>query len=448
MAVLFHQKDFEELIIRKGKEFGDLVAAEVELEAYKNSEHLEYLFYVYTFCRTLKENNILYSVRYDDYPSYIMEILGVDNIHHFRFDRQSSKYGPIRNNRFKIYIPAGKRDDAIDLFCQIVSCSIHSDDEFLLHFGKDEEYQIELYQHVYLFRLSKIDKTAIDDIHLDESVINYMIQVDDKGYYMPNLFGCVFGSIESWYELINVIKPKSIQDLQKITSLMSCMFNNRKLLIKHIEEYGLANIIRCREQLYSILCDGYDIPKERVDVIRGSLIHLHRLSESDELILQSNEVPNYIIAQLNNIYYLAYEASSIVSIELIYQLAYLKFYYRDDFLKSLPSFKRQAYVGPFFYIDGCVHAHTESIKEFDLDLRFFDSKMTHYFFFFSLMMDGDYGNYPRGRVIYDNFHQQFIVYLDRSLMKKEIEEKIKYTFFLQKEKVVFKSDAQYTHDGL
>ena len=65
-----------------------------------------------------------------------------------------------------------------------------------------------------------------------------------------------------------------------------------------------------------------------------------------------------------------------------------------------------------------------------------------------LGIDGDYGNYPRGRVIFDNFHRKFIVYLDKALDKKEIKESIKLTYCLEEERTVFKRDAHYTHDFL
>ena len=79
MAVLFNEKEFEELIIKKGKEYGDLIAAEVELEAYKNAGHLDYLFFVYKFCLALEEHKIPYLVKFDSYPSYVMRILGVNS---------------------------------------------------------------------------------------------------------------------------------------------------------------------------------------------------------------------------------------------------------------------------------------------------------------------------------------------------------------------------------
>ena len=231
-------------------------------------------------------------------------------------------------------------------------------------------------------------------------------------------------------------------------AIFNGIFNNRKLLIRHIKEYGLNNIICCREQLYNILCDAYDIPIDRVDNIRFSLSHFHHLSEADELILESNEVPSYIINQLKNIRYLPYACHSVIGVELLYQLTYLKFYYRDDFKASLPKLEQDAYVGQFFYIDSKIRGSIESIKDFDSELRFFDSKESHFLLFNSLNIDGDYVNYPRGRVIYDNYHKKFIVYMDKSLMNKDIKEKIKKVFFLEDKKVVFRRDEHYTHDRL
>ena len=54
MAVLFNEKEFEELIIKKGKEQNRLDIALVELEAYQKSGSFEYLYYVYCFLKALK----------------------------------------------------------------------------------------------------------------------------------------------------------------------------------------------------------------------------------------------------------------------------------------------------------------------------------------------------------------------------------------------------------
>ena len=44
MAVFFNQKEFEALILKKAKEIVDPGVAELELEAYKKKDLLEYLF--------------------------------------------------------------------------------------------------------------------------------------------------------------------------------------------------------------------------------------------------------------------------------------------------------------------------------------------------------------------------------------------------------------------
>lgn len=79
MAILFNEKEFEKLIIKKGEEYGDPVLLEVELEAYKNSGNLEYLFYVYHLGLALKNNNIACFIRLDGYPSSMISILGLDS---------------------------------------------------------------------------------------------------------------------------------------------------------------------------------------------------------------------------------------------------------------------------------------------------------------------------------------------------------------------------------
>ena len=41
-------------------------------------------------------------------------------------------------------------------------------------------------------------------------------------------------------------------------------------------------------------------------------------------------------------------------------------------------------------------------------------------FFDTLNIDGDYGNYPRGRVVYDSLKDKYIVYMDKSIMTEDI----------------------------
>lgn len=108
----------------------------------------------------------------------------------------------------------------------------------------------------------------------------------------------------------------------------------------------------------------------------------------------------------------------------------------------------KGYVGPFFYINNKIYARLESVREFEESLPFYDSSLSHIRMFDTLYMSGDYGNYPRGRVIFDNAKKKFIVYMDKSLMNDEIKQQIKNMYELNGEKVVFKTDSHYTHDDL
>lgn len=449
MAVLFNEKEFEELILKKAKEIEDPGVAELELKEYKKADLLEYLFYVYRFCKVLKENNILYLVRYGFYPSYMMEILGVDDFPDVLNEFPVSRYDNGKEDIFQIYIPNGFRDKVIELFSEITNCSEIPDKYGKIFFVENGKYHISLIQHTLLYKLSLLPRRIIQSVKpYDNDVINFMFEEDKKGYYMSNLYGCVIGNIKLWDDLISAAKPKRIKDFQIIYALRGAIFTDINLITKHIKEYGLGNIIYDEERFYEILCDQYDIDVEEAKDIKSRLNVFEGLNESHELILKSSCVPDYIIEELNVLHYLPSSKRSLVHLQLTYCLAYIKFYYRDEFLKTLPLHHNQAYVGPFFFIDNIVHGHLEHVNYFEQDLRFFDSQKSHLDFFDTLFIDGDYGNYPRGRVVFDNYNRIFIVYLDKSLMTEEIENSIKYTYCLLKERVVFKSDPQYTHDGL
>lgn len=339
MAILFDEKEFEDFIISKGIEYGEPVVAEVELEAFKNGGQLEYLFYVYNFCKVLKDNNILSFVRYDDYPSFIMEILGMDDSDHIINEMQNIKYIHNRNNRFDVYIPSGKNMQAINLFSEITSYSTRIRNPYRIFFGENEKYQIGLIQNEYLNVLSKINEDILNNIQFNDiRIINYMLQFNDKDYHMFNISERMKAQLNSWYSLINIAKPKSIGDLVKIYALLKGNFNNRKLLVQHIEKYGLDNIICCRDQLYTVLCDQYHISKEKVDTIWYNQMSLHHLTKSDELLLESYKVPKHIVSQLNNMRCLVQAIHAVINVELICKLNYIiKIYYNDNFIDSSSS---------------------------------------------------------------------------------------------------------------
>ena len=174
------------------------------------------------------------------------------------------------------------------------------------------------------------------------------------------------------------------------------------------------------------------------------------MAEWETLLLESKEVPQSIIDQFGNIRYLHYHAYGAQSAYISYLLAYYKYHFKGIFLSLLPRLPFSSCVGPFFYIDGQIKAHKEPLSRFDSNLHFFDSGTSHFEYFLSLGIDGDYGNYPRGRVIYDNLEHRFLIYIDKVLNKKEIKERIKEQFECDGEEleVDFRFDSHYTHDGL
>ena len=80
--------------------------------------------------------------------------------------------------------------------------------------------------------------------------------------------------------------------------------------------------------------------------------------------------------------------------------------------------------------------------------HFASDPISHFEYFFHLGIDADYGNFPRGRVLYDGFKGKFMVYLDAALWKKSIKEQILEAYCLEEHDVIFLRDAHYRHDGL
>ena len=120
----------------------------------------------------------------------------------------------------------------------------------------------------------------------------------------------------------------------------------------------------------------------------------------------------------------------------------------QSFINEIQQMDSTTFVGPFFYIGGKIFASKKKVSPFDQKQRFFDSEISHFDFFNTLLIDGDYGNYPRGRVIYDSLNSTYLIYMDKSLFRKNIKEQILMEFGLQDEKVSFKNDTHYTHDYL
>ena len=202
-------------------------------------------------------------------------------------------------------------------------------------------------------------------------------------------------------------------------------------------------------QIVSILEDDFVDHKE-AELIAEDLSRFgyHGLREWEELLLESLDLNTYQRNQIRNI-------KSMIGLEkakeialLMYQLAFYRFYKEEAFFDTIRGVDPYSSVGPFFYIDGKVIAHHTFLEKFHKNLWFFDDEMSHLDYFESLQLDGDYGNYPRGRVIFDNFQKRFVVYLDKDLIKEDIKSSILKEYCLDIRKTTFKTDGHYRHDYL
>ena len=107
------------------------------------------------------------------------------------------------------------------------------------------------------------------------------------------------------------------------------------------------------------------------------------------------------------------------------------------------------YVGPFFYINGAIKAAKTDVIKGNINDDFINGPISHFDYFQTLGIDDDYGHYPRGRVIYNNKTNEFIIYLDKSLInKKEVIEQIMYLYRLKNQNTLVKTDEHYAHDNL
>jgi len=182
--------------------------------------------------------------------------------------------------------------------------------------------------------------------------------------------------------------------------------------------------INTKEELYDVLTSIYDVEEKTALIIVENLGSRHRLSESEEILLLSHEIPQEFLdyiqnnKNLNQIHIEEGEESSISS------------------------------VGPFFYINKKLYTHSVPMSEFKRDERFYNDPISHLDFFDTLNIDGDYGNYPRGRVVYDSLKDKYIVYMDKSIMTEDIKHSVMLSYCLDEDKTVFRRDAHYTHNYL
>ncbi len=107
------------------------------------------------------------------------------------------------------------------------------------------------------------------------------------------------------------------------------------------------------------------------------------------------------------------------------------------------------YVGPFFITGKKIKALKTNIVEGNINEPFINSPVSHFDFFQFLGFKGDYGNYPRGRVIYNNNTNEFYLYIDSMYINnEEVIDQVMLTFNLCSYNTIVKTDEHYTHDNL
>lgn len=280
------------------------------------------------------------------------------------------------------------------------------------------------------------------------SILTFMLQPDEGGYYMPNLQGCLPFPINSFYELLNAANPRTAEEFEMIVGLSLARFKSRRRLLASIKENGLEMTISGIGSLHRLL-SIYEIADQDIlaiiyDVLHGRL----PLYEWEELILESHEVPGCITEQFLNIVSMPPENDIKPIISAIYEACYLKHVKGYPMEDSDPANVRDGFVGPFFFIGGSILSKKQHVGEFDIRRRYFDVETSHMNLFEESGIEGDYGHYPRGRVLFDNFRKRFVIYMDVALHRLEIKEQVKEHFGLMDQKIVFQKDDHYVHDDL
>ena len=468
---MFDKENFVSRIKSKAEKVGlsDVVKKELlELEKY---DQLEYLFIVEKFIKGLSEIDVPFTiVRMGGGTSAVAYLLGIHKINPVKYGLSNRfffeyPYKDIENGpRFDISIPKSKMEEAVRVLNRISRINFLKSHGAFYRFGENDKYRIGLYSSDYLDRLvnairimtndnlsqwcsQELDHIQDVDDNYDD-VIEYMLSDDKKGFCLPALNGCVLGIPSELYELIEAGKPKDLYDLAKINCLMYGSFKNKKKLLKSLKENGIDGTIYSREQLFDLLVKQYEIEESDAFQIIEDITKRKELTEWEELTLKSHEVPDSILTQLGDIRFLYHMSASLQEIQVAYYLAEIKMWFPDKFEKLLPVPYKTSFVGPFFYINKKLYSFKDSMTNYGGNTRFFDASISHFEYFNMLGIDGDYGNYPRGRVVFDNFHKKFIVYLDKDLMREDIKKEILFSYHLEEWQAVFKRDSHYTHDGL
>ena len=109
------------------------------------------------------------------------------------------------------------------------------------------------------------------------------------------------------------------------------------------------------------------------------------------------------------------------------------------------------FVGPFFLVSGKLYALRISVLEGEVTGDFVNHPKSHFDFFKEIPHGpyDDYGNYPRGRVVFNKVKNVFYIYADKVIANNESTiNEVKKSYNLEDERVVVRRDSHYTHDYL
>lgn len=289
-----------------------------------------------------------------------------------------------------------------------------------------------------LVALSKIDLGKID--YHDQNIIDYMCKPNDFDYYLPNLTNCLKHNVIRIYDLINSFNPQNEFDIRRIITINFDQFKSFIKLKNNINSCGLAETILLKEELVEKLIN-YEIDKISAEQILSDIGHL---KEWEIILIESSDLNNNEKNEIYNIKKLISLEDSNNLFLKIYTYAFFKFYFNDLFNEVIRQ-KNNSYIGLFFFINNKIVPSLSRVDFFDVNVRMFNKELSHFDMFNNLNIDGEYSEYPRGRVIFDNFKKRFLVYIDKSLNTKQIKELIIDTFNLKNEKVRFLFDEHYKH---
>lgn len=204
------------------------------------------------------------------------------------------------------------------------------------------------YSEVTLLReLEKTTGVKIDDIPLDDPIVlslltgrNSLIK-NDLLSVQYNPFECIaeLGS-DFVADLIRITKPKSVEDLIKISGFAhgTGVWNeNGEQLINR--GHQLQDLIANRDDVYNILVYKYDLDEQFAFMIMENVRKGRGLKEADVEVLRKHNVSEFLIKSMDKIKYAFPRAHSVQYVIYALKQAYFKVHYPIDFYNAYFNIK-------------------------------------------------------------------------------------------------------------